>query len=196
MTEQPLPVVNTASMADIEPVAVARGRLDDAELRQLLAGLTAEFRYLMGSSTADAYLGWLTQALDPVTYDDARVFGPAGDLRWRREEWLDGGQLMRGWRAVFVGGRAGCPMTPLPEDVLDLAGHEQKPLNALLWGERRTGQSVWLEPRIPRPLDYSALVPGDPARVGLVAIQYIKQGQIDFVRLLGFSRWPQEMRHG
>lgn len=184
----PLPPV---FIPDPDPVAVAVGRRDDAALRALLAGLTAaDFPYLMAYTPAAATLSPLPPALDGPAYDDGRAFGPAGEVRWRREEWLEGGQLRRGWRVVFVGRRAACPPFPAAAETQPLAGHTQEPVTVRLWGERRGGQDVWLEPRIPRALDYRQLVTGAPRWAGMTIIQYRLGGQVDFVRLLGFAPWP------
>lgn len=177
--------------ADVDPVAVSVGRLDDAALRQMMGALSAaEFPFMAAHSPADAYMGGLLPQFDPAAYEDGRAFGPGGDLRWRREEWLTGGELARGWRVVFVGPRARCPLPLDSAESLPLDKHVQRRVTARLWGERRGDEPLWTEARIPRAFDYGAFVAGRPRRVGVVVIQYILSGQVDFTRFLGFDRWP------
>lgn len=191
MTERTAKINTDPLTIDVDPVVVAMGRLDDGGLRLTVAAVeTAGFPFLLARSTADAYLGSLPAALDPTAYEDGRVFGQAGELLWRREEWLTGDALNRGWRVVFIGSRANCPPPLTQAEFLELGEHNQRRVTALLWGERRAGQTVWMEPRIPRTFDYDTLIPGTPGRVGVVVIQYIKDGQVDFVRFLGFAEWP------
>lgn len=182
MTEQ-IPLV------DPSPVAAARGRLDDAALADLIDGLpAADFPYLAARSPAEAVLGARPPSLSPAAYDDGRLFGPGGDIHWRREAWLGDGAWRSGWRVVFIGGRAHCPPA-LAAEPCALADHVAQQDKVLLWGERRGSQTVWHEPRIPRVLDYGGLLPGNPRRVAMTVVRYVLDGRVDFVRFLGFAPW-------
>lgn len=172
------------------PVVLVWERLDATRLQELMAACHARaaFSYWLSESVAEMEFREYDPALDATSMNEGRAFGQNGQLHWRRESWRDEqGQRQKGWRAVFTGDRKNGPAVPAPNHSLDLDGYQAKVVSVRLWGERSGSQSGWLEPRIPRLLEYPILQA--PRRLAMEVVEYRKDGRVAFVQYRGLAPW-------
>lgn len=116
---------------------------------------------------------------------EGRVFGPHAEVRWARQEGQPDGYAVRvltemQGTAEDWTGWAGSRFDVGPRQGIYLLG---------VWQPR---EEAWIEVRIPHPLDYPLLPPQQMARPRAGAVEYSKDGIVQYIRLLGLSAEPIE----
>lgn len=171
-------------------IIAARSQITTDNLHQLLSTVAPHCPYLLWQTDTAQEIEQFPANCDPASYLKAYAFGPRAQLQWQRERWLKDGSPQFGWQAVFIGDAVICPALLQDSETKEELGSsfQIKTVTVKLWGERRTGQDTWLEPRIPRRLDYP--YPRQPRWLGITVTQYIQCGQVAFARYLGLTQWP------
>ena len=168
-------------------IAAAMGKVSAETLRTLLDQVASHCDYLLWQTDTDQELEAMPGNCDPALYIEGRAFGPETQLHWQRESWLTAEGPQEGWRVVYTGLQAHCPtaLQAATSETLD-NDYQRQTAVVKLWGERRAGQDTWLEPRIPRRLDYPY---NNKPLVGMELIQYLQEGQVAFTRYTGLTNW-------
>lgn len=171
-------------------IIAARGQITADNLRQLLSAVAPQCQYLLWQTDIAQEIEQFPADCNPASYLKAYAFGPRVQLHWQRERWLKDGLPHFGWRVVFSGDATMCPPTLQESETKEDLGsnYQIKTVTVKLWGERRTGQDTWLEPRIPRRLDYPYL--HQPRWLGIAVTEYILGGRVAFSRYIGLTQWP------
>ena len=181
---------NKHNEADILRVSI--GGLDDEALDRILQNGSAMLQgaFYLWSTLIDTGLEeWSSERL-PHTCSDGRVFTGQIQLHWRQEIHYIDGEYANAWRIVYAGPASLCPHAFDDGETEKLVpGCKQKELVIRLWGERRDEQQSWMEPRIPRDLDYP--IPGKSRWVVAKVVRYLKNGQEIYSRWAEVLPWKE-----
>jgi len=175
-------------------LAAALGYLDANQLSEIFqqAATRAEFQYLLWQTTKQHDWSHFSAEANPADYLEAQAFGRRGELHWKEQFWRSEGGLKSGWRVVWIGEKAACPEGLLTEHACQIRlfapDWQCQEITVLLWGERRPGQSAWIEPRIPRLLNYPLAA---TERVGLKLLKHNAPAQPAFWQLYDLVPWKE-----
>lgn len=122
--------------------------------------------------------------------DRGRLFGAEGDLELRRDgnrfRWRYVGEHNDALLLSVQAGEFGTSEPATGADTVQLSPYER---TALLWGEDKSGQGKWHEDRVGwANLDYPGMK-GNPV-VQVRYIEYLLEGNVELVRLLGLEKGP------
>jgi len=112
----------------------------------------------------------------PANWVQGRVFGPQGELRWRRSRGLTHLVLITDLETanLMALGFEGCVALPSVSGDDGLTEY-------YLWGENQHGKGVWLEGRIPKPLHYPLAFTAKCAKMRVREYRN-ERGVVEFVR--------------
>ncbi len=135
---------------------------------------------------------WAPGLLEETTLE-GRIFGPSGELRWRRLEVRRGACI----RVVYLGQVVLPGDAPLKDQSARLGELERQPARrAVLWGKLLPGAPdgpVWIEQKIPHRLRYGFVEP-EAERIALLREAWeAPDGTVQFWRFVDLVPWrPQE----
>jgi len=170
--------------------AAQRHGVDLAALQEAVAAFpTEDGFYLLWRANRITAIKALPLTEEVAEWEEGRLFGPQGELRWRKR--ADGR-----WDLLYLYEEGSAPLPSFErgeryEVVFPDEGRRER-VGQYLWGTRGAGSTgPWVETRIPRELCYPrdlAVLPGEVSRE-FAWIKYCEyrtpEGAVQFVRLMG-----------
>ncbi|MHC1733401.1 MAG: hypothetical protein AB9888_15390 [Bacteroidales bacterium] len=162
----------------------AKDQLSSEDLRKIVNDALKKYPYpyLLRQTVLTHEFVLLSSEMDCTTFTEGQVFGPNGELHWKKQTWPEADGKQHGWRIAFVGLAEQCPDS-LKGNQKSLDDYEiEEKQQVLLRGEKKAGQTAWFDLRIPKPLFY----PVDTDQPVKLHLRLFKQhGRIEFVQMMG-----------
>jgi hypothetical protein len=170
--------------------AAQRHEVDLAALQEAIDAFPTEGGfYLLWRANCITDIKALPVSEDVAEWEEGRLFGPQGELRWRKG-------ADRRWNLLYLYEEGSAPLPGFErgehyEVVFPDEGRRER-VGQYLWGARAVGSTEhWVETRIPRELRYPrdlAVLPREVSRE-FAWIRYCEyrtpEGAVQFVRLMG-----------
>jgi len=170
--------------------AAQRRKVDLAALQEAITAFpTEDGFYLLWRANRITDIKALPVSEDVAEWEEGRLFGPQGELRWRKATDQE-------WDLLYLYEEDSAPLPGFEkgeryEVVFPDEGRRER-VGQYLWGARAVGNTEpWVETRIPRQLRYPRALTCLPREVSreFAWIKYCEyrtpEGVVQFVRLMG-----------
>jgi hypothetical protein len=157
-------------------------RLQEEELQRLIASLCEDEMeaFLYNQAIDDLSLTLLGDDL-PALAPEGRVFNSKAEVRWQQHEEIPGEYLALILSEKHLG---------LESSWVEQEFDVNEPLTIYLMGVWQPQQQAWIEVRIPHPLDYPLEDPGRMERPVAKALEYSRDGIVQYIRFLDLTSEP------
>jgi hypothetical protein len=156
------------------------GWLTETALGLLLTTPPASFNWMILEAVDEVMFDGYHSAIDLSRYDNGRVFGTDGEVRWQRDE--------KKFHVLLVGSIAQ-PPTSLVAYSKELPANlfEYKRRRYYLWGEWTDNLRDWVEASVPHIFNYPTPPSSGRWRYALTTIEYVNRitGEMEFYRFVG-----------